>query len=46
MNNNFRELFIGVDEEITIYNGKKIVPINLDNANYYYTCFKRRVKMC
>lgn len=32
MNNNFRELFIGVDEEITIYNGKKIVPINLDNA--------------
>jgi len=45
MNNNFRELFIGVDEEITIYNGKKIVPINLDNAATTPD-FKRRIKMC
>lgn len=32
MNDNFRDLFIGVNEEITNYDGKKIVPINLDNA--------------
>lgn len=32
MNNNYRDLFIGIDDEITIYNGKKVVPINLDNG--------------
>lgn len=30
--NNYRKLFIGIDDEITICNGKKIVPINLDNG--------------
>lgn len=30
--NKYRNLFIGIDDEITIYNGNKIVPINLDNG--------------
>ncbi|MGG5462028.1 aminotransferase class V-fold PLP-dependent enzyme [Clostridium sp. B9] len=30
--NNYRSLFIGIDDEISIYNGNKIVPINLDNG--------------
>lgn len=30
--NNYRNLFIGIDDEISIYNGNKIVPINLDNG--------------
>lgn len=31
-NNSFRHLFIGLDKKVPIFNDKKIVPINFDNA--------------